>query len=347
MVAAGVDTLLVSVGSDLPYLTGYRAMPLERLTMLVLPVVGQPVLVVPELEVARVSPDEAFSVRSWGETEDPVAIVADLAGEGRHAAVGDQTWARFVLALEAAMPQTVFSPAGDLMGTLRCRKGSDEIRRLRTAAAAADTVITRLGEMTWSGATERAVAREATEMMLAAGHETVEFVIVASGPNGSSPHHEPTDRVIEVGDAIVVDIGGRRSGYCSDTSRTFHVGRPDPAYARAYEVLQQAQEAGVAAVRPGVPAERIDRAARAVIEEAGYGELFIHRTGHGIGLDPHEAPYLVEGNDAVLAEGMAFSVEPGIYQPGRWGMRIEDIVVVTSDGVERLNTSDRRLYIVD
>jgi Xaa-Pro aminopeptidase len=346
MVLAGVDTLLVSVGSDLPYLTGYRAMPLERLTMLVLPAAGEPVLVVPELEVARVTPHEAFTIRAWSETEDPVAIVADLAAGSHRAAIGDQTWARFVLALDAAMPDAALVSAGDLMSALRRCKAADEVRRLRAAAEAADDVIARLAEMPLSGSAERAVAREITEMMLVAGHETVEFAIVASGPNGSSPHHEPTDRLIESGDAIVVDIGGRRDGYCSDTSRTFHVGRPDPAYARAYEVLHRAQEAGVAAVRPGVPAQEIDRAARAVIEAAGYGDRFIHRTGHGIGLDPHEAPYLVEGNDEVLAEGMSFSVEPGIYQPGGWGMRIEDIVVVTADGVDRLNTSDRRLYIV-
>jgi Xaa-Pro aminopeptidase len=296
--------------------------------------------------VARVTPHESFTIRPWSETEDPVAIVADLTAGSHRAAIGDQTWARFVLALDAAMPDAALVSAGDLMSALRRCKAADEVRRLRAAAEAADDVIARLAEMPLSGSAERAVAREITEMMLVAGHETVEFAIVASGPNGSSPHHEPTDRLIESGDAIVVDIGGRRDGYCSDTSRTFHVGRPDPAYARAYEVLHRAQEAGVAAVRPGVPAQEIDRAARAVIEAAGYGDRFIHRTGHGIGLDPHEAPYLVEGNDEVLAEGMSFSVEPGIYQPGGWGMRIEDIVVVTADGVDRLNTSDRRLYIV-
>lgn len=347
MTLAGVDTLLVSVGSDLPYLTGYRAMPLERLTMLVLPVAGDPMLVIPELEVARVPPHEAFSIRSWSETEDPITIVADLAGDCRRAAIGDQTWARFALALDGAMPDAALVSAGDLMSSLRRRKATDEVQRLRAAAAAADVVIDRLAGMKLSGSSERVVAREITEMMLAEGHESVEFVIVAGGPNGASPHHEPTGRRIEAGDAVVVDIGGRMAGYCSDTSRTFHVGRPDPAYARAYDVLQQAQEAGVAAVRPGVLAQEVDRAARAAIEESGYGDLFIHRTGHGIGLDPHEAPYLVEGSDEVLVEGMTFSVEPGIYQPGGWGMRIEDIVVVTADGADRLNTSDRRLYIVD
>lgn len=347
MTLAGVDTLLVSVGSDLPYLTGYRAMPLERLTMLVLPVAGDPMLVIPELEVARVPPHEAFSIRSWSETEDPITIVADLAGDCRRAAIGDQTWARFALALDGAMPDAALVSAGDLMSSLRRRKATDEVQRLRAAAAAADVVIDRLAGMKLSGSSERVVAREITEMMLAEGHESVEFVIVAGGPNGASPHHEPTGRRIEAGDAVVVDIGGRMAGYCSDTSRTFHVGRPDPAYARAYDVLQEAQEAGVAAVRPGVLAQEVDRAARAAIEESGYGDLFIHRTGHGIGLDPHEAPYLVEGSDEVLVEGMTFSVEPGIYQPGGWGMRIEDIVVVTADGADRLNTSDRRLYIVD
>ena len=346
MATAGVDTVLLSVGSDLPYLTGYRAMPLERLTMLVLPIVGDPVLVIPELEAARVVPDEAFTVQPWKETEDPVAIVARLAAGSRHAVVGDQTWAQFVLALAAALPDVTLSPAGALMGALRLRKAGDEIERLRAAAHAADEVMARLADSAFSGRSERAVAREIAELMLAFGHQTVEFTIVASGPNGASPHHEPGDRVIEHGDAIVVDIGGRRDGYCSDTSRTFHVGPPEAEFRDAYAVLQRAQEVAVAAVRPGVPAQGVDRAARTVIDEAGYGGRFIHRTGHGIGLDPHELPYIVEGNTQIVESGMAFSIEPGIYRPGWWGMRIEDIVTVTEDGAERLNTSDRRLYIV-
>jgi D-alanyl-D-alanine dipeptidase len=251
-----------------------------------------------------------------------------------------------VLALEAALPDVTLGASGALMGALRRRKAADEIERLRTAAEAADEVIARLADSAFSGRSERTVAREITELMLAFGHETVEFAIVASGPNGASPHHEPAGRAIEHGDAIVVDIGGRRGGYCSDTSRTFHVGPPEAEYRDAYAVLRRAQEVAVAAVRPGVPAQDVDRAARAVIDEAGYGGRFIHRTGHGIGLDPHELPYIVEGNTQILESGMTFSIEPGIYRPGRWGMRIEDIVTVTEDGVERLNTSDRRLYIV-
>lgn len=342
-----LDALAVSVGSDLPYLTGYRAMPLERLTMLVVPAVGEPVLVMPELEAPRVAPDGSFQVRSWAETEDPIQIVADLLGDARRIGIGDQTWASFLIALQERMPKVRFENATPIMSGLRVRKDEAEVGALRAAGAAVDGVVSALAGIRFGGKQERHLAREIADLTLESGHESVEFAIVASGPNGASPHHDASDRLMGPGDAVVVDFGGRMNGYCSDTTRMFAIGEPSAEFLDAYEVLREAQAAAVRAVAPGVTAASVDRAARDVISAAGYGDRFIHRTGHGIGRDAHEDPYIIEGNDLILEPSMTFSIEPGIYVPGRWGMRIEDIVVVTDDGVERLNRSSRELRFVD
>lgn len=341
----GVEALVVTVGSDLPYLVGYKAIENERITALVVPAGGEPVLVIPVLEAARV--ESAVERRTWEETEDPLSIIASLVGDASTVAVGNQTWATFLLGLQQRLPATRFEPAEPIMSELRMVKDAGEVAALRAAGAATDSVVGRLAATKFSGRTERELSRLIDEMMLDSGHELAGFAIVASGPNGASPHHEPTDRTIEPGDAVVVDFGGWLDGYGSDTTRMFLVGDAPDGFVEAFEVLADAQRAAVEAVKPGVTAESIDAAARTVIDDGGYGELFIHRTGHGIGLDTHERPYLVEGNTIDLVPGMTFSVEPGIYVPDRWGMRIEDIVAVTDDGVERLNQSDRGLYTVE
>lgn len=341
----GVDVLLMSVGSDLPYLTGYEAMPLERLTMGVI-TATEATLVVPQLEAPRVTDRGVCDVVPWGETDDPIDIVRRLAGSPQRVAIGSQTWARFLIGLQQAMPAARFTDATAVMRPLRIIKDDDEIELLRQAGAGADRVIARLRRLPFSGRSESALAREVGEMTVEEGHETALFHIVASGPNAASPHHEPGGRLIQSGDAVVIDFGGRLGGYCSDTTRTFHVGEPPAEYGEAFDALHAAQLAGTAAAAPGVAAQDVDRAARRVLDEAGWGKWFIHRTGHGIGLDVHEDPYLVEGNATVLQPGMAFSVEPGVYVAGKWGMRIEDIVVCTADGRETLNNSPRRLAIV-
>lgn len=344
MAQSGVDALLVSVGSDLPYLAAYRAFPLERITALVVPAHGEAALFVPQLEAPRIA--STVAVRPWSETEDPFdAIAARLAGAAT-IAVGDQMWASFLLSFQRRLPDAVFVDAEPLMAKHRVTKDLDEIAALRDAAHGVDLVADQLEGIRFSGRTEREVSRSVTDLTLEAGHDSVSFAIVASGPNGASPHHEPENRVIEHGDAIVVDFGGRVRGYGSDTTRMYCVGEPPSGFAEAFLVLTEAQKAAVDAVRPGVTAESIDAAARSVIADAGYGELFIHRTGHGIGLDTHEQPYLVAGNEQIIEPGMAFSIEPGIYLPGHWGMRIEDIVVAVPGGVDRLNRSSRALRSV-
>ena len=346
--AAGLDALLIPPGSDLRYLTGYDAHALERLTCLVLPAHGEPTLIVPALErpAAEASPATGTGVRIVDHTDgtDPYPLVV-RALDGPVAAVGlgNRMWAEQLLALRDALPGVTQRLAGEVLRDLRLRKSPAEVAALRAAGAAIDAVHTRMGEWLRPGRTEAQVGADIAAAILAAGHVTADFVIVAAGPNGASPHHETADRPIGAGEPVVVDIGGTMpSGYCSDSTRCYVAGRPPPPeYVEYYQVLHAAQRAAVGAVRPGVFASSVDAVAREVITDAGYGSAFLHRTGHGIGLDGHEDPYLVDGNDLPLGPGMAFSIEPGIYLAGRHGARIEDIVVCTADGVDRLNLTPR------
>jgi Xaa-Pro aminopeptidase len=350
---AGIDVLLVSPGTDLRYLTGYDALPLERLTCLVLPVAAEPFLVVPRLELpaaqaALAEGGPELELVAYDETDDPYALIARrLPPTVRVAGVDDHMWAAKVLAFRAAMSTVEQTLAGRVLRELRMRKSPEEVESLRRAAAAIDHVHAQMAQWLRPGRTEHEVAADIRDAIVAAGHATAEFAIVAAGPNAASPHHEPADRIIQPGDVVVVDIGGRMpDGYCSDSTRTYAIGEPPAEFAAYYEVLRTAQEAQVAAVRPGLSASALDAIGRDMIAAAGYGEYFVHRTGHGIGLDVHEEPYIVAGSDLALEPGMAFSVEPGIYLPGRHGARIEDIVVCTVDGAERLNHADRTLVVL-
>ena len=349
--ASEIDALLISPGPDLRYLTGYDALPLERLTCLVVPADGELSIVVPGLErpAALASPLGALgiTVHPWGETDDPYSLVASLLPARGRAGVDNHMWAEKVLRLRAAMPDVQQMLAGTVLRELRMRKSPDEVDALRRAGAAIDRVHANVPEWLRAGRTEREVGADIADAILAEGHVRVDFVIVASGPNGASPHHELSDRVIEPGDPVVIDIGGTMpDGYCSDETRTYSVGEPPAEFAAYYAVLLEAQLAACGHVRPGVSAESVDAAARSVIAAAGYGGLFVHRTGHGIGLETHEEPYIVSGNTELLEPGMAFSIEPGIYQPGRHGARIEDIVVCGEVEGERLNLRPRDLMVI-
>ena len=347
--------LLITPSIDYAYLLGYIAPALERLTCLVIPAEGVPSLVVPRLEEPlarhRLGPlADELELIAWDETHDPFSIVRDRVspvGRAGRVAVQDQMWARFVLRLRAALDPVDLVEAGGCLASLRRIKSPDELARLRAAGEAADAAMLAITREPLSGRTEEQVSARIRQLLVEAGHDTADFAIVGSGPNSASPHHEPGERVIQHGDAIVLDIGGTRDGYCSDTTRTAVVGEPTAEFGALYDVLQAAQAAACDAVAPGVAAEDVDAAARAIIDEAGYGEQFIHRTGHGIGMETHEEPYIVAGNREPLEPGDAFSIEPGIYVPGRWGARIEDIVVCTADGGERLNLTPRSLYVVE
>ena len=350
MERVGIDALMVGPSADLRYLTGYDAPLLERLTMLVLSATHDPVLVVPELERPRAEDSGAGDVVrivTWNETDDPYDHVRAAVGDEHGTlAVGERMWATFLLALQDAFPAAAFSRASAILSGLRMRKDATELDALRRAASAADGVAAGLAGQRVAGRSEREVARWISDALITRGCEQVGFAIVASGPNSASPHHEPGDRVIERGDVLVCDFGGTIEGYASDITRTFCVGDPPEGFTDAYTVLAKAQDAAVCAVKPGVPAADVDAAARKVIEAAGFGDAFIHRTGHGIGLEVHEEPYIVAGNAEPLAAGMTFSVEPGIYLRGRFGMRLEDIVAVTDDGVERLNAAPRNPVVL-
>ena len=349
----GIGALLITPSADYDYLLGYRAPLLERLTCLILPAEGVPALVLPRLEepLARHSIGalaDAIEILPWEETDDPFRLVKDrLKAAPLRIGLQDQMWSRFVLRLRALLDPAELVDASPVTGAIRRVKQQEEIDRLRATASAADDAMLAITAERFSGRTEAEISRRIRELLLTAGHDAADFAIVGSGPNAASPHHEPGERVIEAGDAVVLDIGGTRAAYCSDTTRTAFVGEPPPDFAAMYEVLRIAQAAACEAVGPGVPANDVDRAARRVIEEAGYGEAFFHRTGHGIGMETHEEPYIVESNDEPLVAGNAFSIEPGIYIAEQWGARIEDIVACTETGGERLNTSGRELYVVD
>lgn len=342
---AGVSAVLVSPSADLVYLTGYDPPQLERLTCLVIRSGSDPVLVVPELERPLAETwvsGHVAEVASWGETEDPYGLVRRVvAREEPRVACSDRMWAGHLLALQRSIPGLDAVPASTVLGPLRAIKEEQEIIVLGRAARATDEAFRRIVEERLEGLTEREVADRLTELMVEMGLDGVTFTIVASGPNAASPHHGPTDRALRGGDAVVLDFGGTVAGYCSDLSRTVVVGEPPDGFEEVYEVVREAQERAVRAVYPGVPAEEVDRAARHVIERAGFADRFIHRTGHGIGLEEHEGPFIVEGNTETLQPGMCFSVEPGIYLPDRFGVRIEDIVTVTVDGAMRLNHASR------
>jgi Xaa-Pro aminopeptidase len=349
----GVDALLVGPSADLRYLVGYHALPLERLTLLLVPADGPASLVVPELEAPRAEESGASAhvdLVTWSETEDPIGRVVDrlrAAGTDLTGTFGvqDRLWSSFTLALQGALEGARWLPGSTVMRDLRLVKSPDEIQALRDVGAAIDAVHAAVPDLLRPGRTETEVGRDIAERILD-DHDEVNFVIVASGPNGASPHHETGDRVLEVGDAVVVDIGGTRDGYCSDSTRDYAIGRVPDGYADLHTVLEEAQDLACAAVRPGVTAEAIDAAARDHITAAGHGARFVHRTGHGIGVEEHEEPWIVAGNTEPVVAGMAFSIEPGIYVPGRYGSRIEDIVVVTADGVERVNHRPRQVLVV-
>ena len=346
----GLDALLLTPGPDLRYVTGYDARQLERLTCLVVPAHGDPFLLVPalELKAAGASPAGSLNVAmvSWGETTSPFGIIRERLGNPESVGLSDRMWALHVLAFRAAFPRAAQHLASTVLSPLRIRKSPAEVGALREAGQAIDRVHARVPRWLRAGVTEREVGAKIAEAILGEGHVQVDFVIVGSGPNAASPHHEVSDRVLRQGDVVVVDIGGTMpSGYCSDCTRTYAIGEPPADFAKYYAVLKEAQDKACAAARPGVQAQEVDRTARGIIADAGYGDWFIHRTGHGIGLESHEDPYIVEGNAATLEPGMAFSVEPGIY-PGPHGARIEDIVVCTADGHERLNNVTRELVVV-
>lgn len=350
MAEQGVDFLFVTPSSDLTYMLGYPAHASERLTLLCVPRDGEPFVIVPTLEASRLEPRKGLvDIHRWDETESPTELTARLVegAKGAKVAISDQTWSAFLLRLQAALPESAFTSGTNVLRQLRMIKDEQEIAHLRYAGERTDEAWNTFVETcTLTGRTERDVAGDIRRLMAERGMPSPGFLIVGSGPNSASPHHMTSDRVIEAGDAVVFDFGSVWQHYWSDLTRTVHVGEPSGEFRFVYDTVLAANRAARAAVKPGVPCQAIDRAARDVIEAAGYGEYFIHRVGHGLGLDGHEEPYMVDGNDLPLQPGMVFSDEPGIYIPGRFGVRIEDILVCTEDGAESFNDARRDLVVM-
>lgn len=348
---AGLAGVLVTPGPDLVWLTGYQPTAItERLTVLVLAPDEEPTLLVPALE--RPDAEAAVGVRGmrvldWADATDPYRAAAPLLRPEGTYGISDSAWALHLLGLQGALPRTAYRSLTEGLPMMRAVKGPDELARLAAAGAAADAAYGEIVKVRFAGRRETEVAADLAGLLRHFGHEQVDFTVVGSGPNGANPHHEAGDRVIQEGDAVVLDFGGLMFGYGSDTTRTVCVGDPTQQIRDVHEIVRLAQEAGVAAARTGATCQDVDRAARAVITDAGHGEEFIHRTGHGIGVTTHEPPYMVEGEEQPLVPGMCFSVEPGIYLAGRFGVRIEDIVTVTDDGPVRLNTTDHGLAVVE
>ncbi|GAA2328503.1 aminopeptidase P family protein [Streptomyces kunmingensis] len=347
---AGLAGLLVAPGPDLVWLTGYQVpADTERLTLLVLAAGQEPTLVVPALEApdaAKSAGASAMTLRDWTDGRNPYELTAPLLDVSGRFGVSDNAWAMHLLGLQHTLPDTSYVSLTEALPMLRGVKDAAELERLAAAGAAADATYEEIKKVTFGGRKEKDIARELADLLRQFGHEQVDFTLVCSGPNGADPHHSPDDRVVQDGDMVVLDFGGLKHGYGSDTSRTVHVGEPTDEERRVHDIVREAQTAACDAVRPGIACQDVDRVARKIITDAGYGEYFIHRTGHGIGVTTHEPPYMIEGEEQPLVPGMCFSVEPGIYLPGRFGVRIEDIVTVTEDGGRRLNSTARDLAIV-
>ena len=355
---AGSSALLIGVGPELEWLTGYAAHGNERLNLLVIPATGSIVYVSPRLEApaAREAPGlatEPVELLSWDETDDPYQLLPPLVSvdECGSFLVSDGLRAAFVLGLQTTLRHAAWGLASSVLAPMRRIKDAEEIGLLRAAAEAADRAMERVLAGPLIGRTEADVARDVRAALVAEGHDTAEFWIVASGPNSASPHHEPGGRRIGPGEPLLLDIGGRRAGYFSDITRTVWIGGedgsgPDADFRAIYELTAAGQAAARAAIRPGVSFEDIDAAARDVIAAGGHGDQFMHRLGHGIGLEVHEEPYAVWGNQELAAAGNTFSCEPGIYLEGRYGVRIEDAMVCTPDGGESLNVAPRGLRVV-
>ncbi len=350
---AGVGACLVGPSSDLQYLTGLNLHASERLSLLGVPATGPAFLLAPAFEAAGLPALSAdITVVPWQETDDPAAraaalLTAALPGATAPIAVGDRLWAVFLLRLQAALPQARWIPAAGVLDPLRVAKDGQEVALLAAAGAAADAAFSEIVQLSFAGRSERAVAADIAGLLRQRGIAVEWGPIVGSGPNGASPHHTAGDRVIQEGDLVVLDFGGVLNGYNADMTRTVAVGREPDAEARhVYDLVYAGQERGVQAARPGITGEALDAAVRDFFTAQGYGAYFTHRLGHGVGLDGHEPPYIVSGNQAPLAPGMAFSVEPGLYLAGRFGVRIEDVVVLTADGAQRMNNAPRELVIV-
>jgi len=347
-----IDVLFLAPSPNMYYLSGFLEEPSERLLSLIIPQSGDPLFIVPELYEQQV---RAFSwveeLVSWKDSQDPNAILSttmkQVVTRRPTIAVDSRMWSRFLLMLLAVAPDARYLDAGLVMNPLRIKKTPEEIALMTRSAEIADTAFTETIRECREGMTEHQVAAKLVNELRELGADSVGFdPVVGSGPNAALPHYRAGDRKLQRGDLVVLDYGCLYRGYNSDITRTIAVGSCDDERKKAYSLVRSAQEKAYQAALWGVEAQSVDRVARDIIENAGYGQFFVHRTGHGIGLEIHEEPYIVAGNSLKLAEGMTFSIEPGIYLPGQYGVRVEDVVVMEAQRARRLNKCDRELRIL-
>jgi Xaa-Pro dipeptidase len=333
----GIGAQFVAAVPNFAYLLGVRPLALERLTLLSIPQTGKPRLIVPKLSAMEFEPFASFlEVHSWADGEDPLALVQEEANrlpQNQPIALDHGVSARVVLALNRQLPQLGLYVSEEAISALRSLKDAEETRLMLEIGAIADLALKEAIGVCRVGNTEMDIAATLITTLLHYGAEADPAMpIVASGPNGAEPHHSTGNRRLVRGDSVVIDFGARRNNYYSDMTRTVHIGSPDPEFLTVYEVVRAAQAKALAMVRPGVQLGKLDAAARDHITQAGYGPYFTHRLGHGLGVDVHEEPYLYSSNNEPVRVGMCFSIEPGIYLPGRFGVRIEDCVVVQENG---------------
>lgn len=345
----GIDRLLIGPSADLTYLTGIHAHISERLNLLILPAEGEATMVVPGLEAPLIHDGSGrLTLKAWGDADVPADLAATLIGDAKKIAVGNKVWSSFLIRLQDRLHGVKWEEGDPVLRDLRMCKDAEEIAALDKAGRLTDDAwmlfVKESG--TLAGLTELQALKKLTEISASVGLTNPKGII-GSGPNSASPHHGGNDRVLQTGDALVFDWGGTIDGYYSDVTRSAHLGEPSEEYRKVYAIVDDANQATFDVVKPGTPLQELDRAARNLITDAGYGEYFVHRVGHGLGMEVHEEPFLVEGNTMPLQEGMVFSDEPGIYIGGKFGVRIEDAVLCEANGGRRLNTSTHELFIME
>ena len=344
-----VDLVSIAPTANMRYLTGFAPHLDERFCSLLISQESYR-FVVPELNADQVEAHTGMDVIRWSDTQGPeYALETALRGLGSSTgivlAADDSMRADYLLRVQDALLPSKSIPAGVLISSLRVIKSPEEIQTLSQAAALADRAMAVGIEACQPGASERQAAYKIAAYFMENGAQNVDFTIVASGPNGAFPHHEVSDRVMQTGDTVILDIGATFKDYKSDITRVVHLGEPPQEVLDVYSAVLKANQAGIAAALAGGKARQVDHAARASLGNDGLGEYFVHRTGHGLGMEGHEPPWITSTSETILESGMVFSVEPGVYLPGKFGVRIEDIVTVTDDGCRVLTGFNHELVI--
>jgi Xaa-Pro dipeptidase len=343
----GWEAVIASSPANFFYFTGTWLDSHERLQAVVIPRTGSASIIAHEMSREEISAPDGVQLLFWKDGESAIQVLSEILPEQGVISIDNQWPSEKLIDLMSIRKHLSFVKSTSVIGALRLRKDESEIELLRKSGEIADRVMGKIISFVKPGMTEKQVADELKRLFQMEGVERLSFhPIIGTGANGAIPHHQSDETRLAEGDIVVIDMGGIKDHYCSDMTRTIVIGEPTEEMVKVYEIVRKAQDEAVKAIKPGVPMKFIDQVARSIISEAGYGEFFTHRIGHGLGIEVHEEPYLTSNNEQLLEEGMVVSVEPGIYLSGKFGVRIEDIVVVTENGAERLNHFPRELVRV-